>query len=306
MVRKKKLRLRKQVIISFPIACMITLLIVGLIINKNKTFAYEISQSSEIISENNVVDGKKLSDIPYFTELNTRIQKRQKDNTVIYYADKFKLNINKTLEIVHKLTNNYDDAAYNKNNIIAPQNLVSKLKAFDSFEAGVVYFIRDLYRYPENYGSSIEEIRLDETPTVNNNVKNGIIYMENGLTFEQYVGKICDLFGVNKSLTLAIIHEESGAMTSGLFKYNNNIGGLRGYGGWMSFTTLEAGVIAHVISVKSLADKYNIDTNASDAAGRLSGVYVKGNPNSYSESWTGKVINYKNKIEQKDLFTIKE
>ncbi|MDE5889299.1 MAG: hypothetical protein K2H20_04695, partial [Bacilli bacterium] len=210
------------------------------------------------------------------------------------------------LEIAHRLTNNYEEEQYQKTNVIAPSKLREKIGSFNSFEAGVVYYIRDLYRYPEKYGSSIAEMRLDETPTINSTINESTIYMDNGLTFAQYLGKICDLYGMDKALTLAIVYEESGIMTSGLFKYNNNIGGLRGYAGWMSFTTLEAGIIAHVISVKAIIDNYNIDMNDPNAVYTLSAIYVHGNPGAgISESWSGKVLHFKEKIEQEDLFTIK-
>ena len=84
--------------------------------------------------------------------------------------------------------------------------------------------------------------------------------MDNGLTFEQYVGKISDLYEIDKAFVLAIINLESGYQSSYLFTNMNNVGGHRGLGGtWKSYTTLEAGVLAHVLSVKNIADKNNID-----------------------------------------------
>lgn len=306
--KRQKLRLRKQVLICLPVVLLLLIGTLGFIINKNKTFASEVmtndqkSPKQQEVAETSI----KLSDLEYIQNFNKMVEKRQKDNTIIYYAENFKLDINKTLEIAHKLTNNYEDANYQKTNVIAPSALAKKIGSFASFEAGVVYFVRDLYRYPERYGSSISEMRLDETPTITRTIKNGQIYMDNGLTFEQYLGKICDLYGIDKSIALAIVHEETGVMTSGLFKNSNNIGGLKGYGGWMSFTTLEAGIIAHVISIKAIADNYNIDMNSPNAVAMLSGVYVKGNPNAYSESWTNKVNYFRENINKQDLFTYEQ
>jgi len=311
--KRHKLRLRKQVIICIPVVILLIICTTVFIINKHNTFSNTINTNESLASEKKAVteetldnsDNMKLTDISYIKNFDKLIATRQKDNTVIFYAQSFKLNIDKTLDIAHKLTNNYEDANYLKTNVIAPSALAKKLGSFNSFEAGVVYFVRDLYRYPEKYGSSISEIRLSETPTPNSKSSDGKIYMSNGLTFEQYLGKICDLYGIDKSITLAIVHEESGIMTSGLFTKSNNIGGLKGYDGWMSFPTLEAGVIAHVLSIKSIVDKYGIDMNSSNAVAALSGIYVKGNINSYSESWTTKVNSFRTKINQKDLFTIK-
>lgn len=303
--KRPKLRLRKQVLICLPIIILLITLVTGLAINKNKYFSKEINKNNQMANAN-IEDGPNLSDLEYIKEFTKMIENRQKDNTVIYYAENFKLDIDKTLEIAHRLTDNYENKEYQKTNVIANKTLAKKIGSFKSFEAGVVYFVRDLYRYPERYGSSINEIRLDETPTTKRNIKNGVIYMDNGLTFEQYLGKICDLFEIDKSIALAIVHEETGVMTSALFNKSNNIGGQRGYDGWMRFTTLEAGVISHVVSLKALTDKYNIDMKSPNAVAKLSGIYVKGNINSYSDSWTGKVLFFKNKIDQKDLFTIKK
>lgn len=303
--KKTKLRLRKQVIIFLPIALIAILCTVGMII-KSKSFTIEVEKNPNIASENIINDGRNLSELKYIVEFNKMIEKRQKDNTIIYYASKFKLNIDKALEIAHTLTNNYDDPEYLNTYAIANSSNRAKVGSFTSFEAGVVYFVRDLYRYPERYGSSISEMRLDETSTINKTINNDIIYMDNGLTFTQYLGKICDLYGLDKALTLAIVYEESGIMTSGLFKYNNNVGGMRGYAGWMNFTTLEAGVIAHVLSVKAIIDNYGIDMSDPNAVYTLSAIYVHGNPYAgISESWSNKILYFMEKINAEDLFTIK-
>lgn len=304
--KRHKLRLRKQVLLTLPILLLLLIASLGFMINKNKIFANEVSSNNQSSPNTKEETNWNLSDIPYIQKLDEMITSRQKDNTIIYYAGNFKLNIEKTLEIAHRLTNNFTDSKYLEDYIIAPDNLAKKIKPFKSFEAGVVYFVRDLYRYPERYGSSIAEIRLDETPTTKRNIIDGKIYMDNGLTFEQYLGKICDLYDLDKSIVLAIAHEETGVMTSALFNYSNNIGGLRGIGGWMKFTTLEAGIIAHVISIKYFVDNYNIDLSSPDAVAKLSGVYVKGNVNSFSESWTNKVNHFLEKINEQDLFTYEQ
>lgn len=304
--KRPKLRLRKQVLITLPILLLLLIASLGFMINKNKKFATEVLPNNQKSSKQIEESSWKLSDISYIQDFSDMVNDRQKDNTIIYYASNFKLNIERTLEIAHNLTNDFTDEQYLKTYIIAPSKLAKTIKPFKSFEAGVVYFVRDLYRYPERYGSSISEIRLDETPTITRNIIDGKIYMDNGLTFEQYLGKICDLYDLDKSIVLAIVHEETGVMTSALFNYSNNIGGLRGIGGWMNFTTLEAGIIAHVISIKYFVDNYNIDLSSPDAVAKLSGVYVKGNVNSYSESWTNKVNHFRENINKQDLFTYKQ
>jgi len=303
--KRHKLRLRKKVSRILVLTLLFMILTTILLLNFNKTFATEVHENSDLTSQNNLQETKSLSNNEYIKKFNKIMENRQKDNTIIYYAGKFKLDINKTLDLVHKFTNNYENELYKKNYIIGPPKIIEKLGTFKSFEAGVVYFIRDLYSYPEKYGMTIEEMRLDETPSINEKRINNKIIMDNGMTFEQYYGKICDLFGIEKSFGLAIVYQESGLMRSGLFKYNNNIGGLRGYAGWMSFPTLEAGIIAHITTIKGIIDNYEFDMTADDSIAVFSGVYVKGNANSIAESWTNKVTYFKEQIENKDLFTIK-
>lgn len=302
--RRHKLRLRKQVIISIPILLLVILTTTILVLNNKKIFT-EIEPTTNMNSliNNDEYPIENLSEIIKLNDFKNYLEKRQKDNTIIYYASKFKLDIDETLEIAHKLTNNYEDENYLKTFVIALPKQVEKIGKFNSFEAGVVYFVRDIYRYPNRYDTTVEEIRKDDTITTEKNIINKTIYLSNGLTFEQYVGKIADLFGVEKSIALAICYQESGIMTSKLFYNKNNIGGMKGYDGWMSFTTLEAGIISHILTVKNLVDKYEIDMNSEDAIAKLSGIYVNGKFDSYAESWATKVTYFRNKINEKDLFS---
>ncbi len=301
---RPKLRLRRGVIISIPVILLISIITIGIVTLTNRQYKSEVDpiiQTSPNIeaSEDQSFD---LDENIYLQNLNNYLNLRQKDNTVIYYANMFKLNIDRVLEIAHSLTNNYQDPTYLSNNVIATERYRYGIGPFSSFEAGVIYFVRDIYRYPERYGTSFEEIRRDNSITVNNNYVNGTLYMSNGLTFEQFYGRICDQFGVNKSIALGIVYQESGIKTSSLFKNSNNIGGLKGYDGWMRFPTLESGVIAHVLSVKKLVDQFGIDMNNPNAIGNLSGIYVHGDINSYAEEWTNKVTYFRSVIDSKGLF----
>lgn len=308
--KKHKLRLRKPFVIALPIIGVVIILGIILIINSSHSFKNE-TVKEEWTAENisiNLTDQESTEETNYINNnkyilaLNKMVATRQKDNTIIYYAQKFHLNVDKTLEIAHNLTNNYEDTEYNQSYIIAPSSLKQKLSPFSSFEAGVVYFIKNLYSYPEYYGSTIAEMRLDETPDTEHNIIDGTIYMDNGMTFSEYLGHICDLFGVDKSTALAIVYQESGIMTSNLFNNKNNIGGQKGYAGWMSFNTLEAGIISFVISLNAIINNNGIDMTSDNAIYMLSSVYVNGNLNNPSEHWTEKVTYYKQKIEEQDLF----
>lgn len=309
--KRHKLRLRKQVIYSIPVFLVLVILSLALIIG-NSGITNEVLKK-EILSALKLNDEPentfKLSDLKYIKEFTDYMEKRQKDNTIIYYAQLHKLDIDKTLEIAYEYTDTYKDEEFNKNFVIGPDKVKAKAEKFNSFEAGVVYFVRDLYRYPEKYGSSISEMRLDESPTLKEVSTDGEIYMDNGLTYEQYMGQICDLFEVDKEFVLAIARLESGNGSSYLFKAKNNIGGHRGLGGtWKTYTTLEAGVISHVLTVKTIAKNSGVDIKEAtdEEIAIVSGKYVNGSVNNPSPSWTQKVTNLKRNIETRDLFTIKK
>lgn len=302
--KRHKLRLRKQVIISIPIMLFIMIISAFIYMNKKETYSSEISPYEVAATPSSELVGTKLSELEPIVNLDKMIELRQKDNTVIHYAKAYKLKIDVTLDMVHNLTNNYTDPQFLATNVIGgPTKLYS---AFDSFEAGVVYFIKDFYTYPERYGTTIEAVRLepDVIATTKTVAEDGNIYMDNGLTFEQYVGKISRLFNLDPSLVLAICYQESGIKTSGLFTNSNNIGGHRGYDGWMRFPTLEAGVISHTLTVKGLYTKFNIDASDPNNVALLSGIYVNGSYGTVADHWLGKVQYFQSVINEKDLFSI--
>lgn len=308
--KRHKLRLRKQVIMCIPILIFIITIALFVVIDRENIFAIRSSGIAKIVSyktsaPNTIDDLVKLSERPFFTNLNNLTENRRKDNTIIYYAQKFKLNVDKTLELAHSFTNNYTDERFNQNYVIAPVESVDSIGSFDSFEAGVIYFVRDIYRNPEKYGSTFEEIHASYDVDIDRVMVNDIIYLD-GLTFYQYLGKICDMYGVDKALALAISYQETGILTSNLFVNSNNMGGQKGYNGWMKYPTLEAGIIGYVLSLKNIIENYEIDMSTENAIYDLSGPYVNGMKGTISENWAQKVTYFKAKIEEQDLFSIKK
>ena len=308
--KRRRLRLRKQVIVTIPIILLLITTFSIVLINKNKNLKNEANvvkietADSLEITDNNSVDNTDNT-TSYLTTLSEAIYKRKRDNTIIYYAQKFKMNIDKTLELAYNFTNNFTAEDYLQNFVIGPEKVKLDRVSFPSEEAGIAFFVRDIYRYPGKYGTTSEEIRTTDAISTERTRIDGKIYVDNGMTYEQYLGKICDLFQVDKNIILAISYMESGYTTSNLFNNKNNIGGHRGYSGWMSYPTLEAGIIAHVLTVKAIADNHNIDTNTDSAIELLSSIYVNGHPNDPDAHWTNKVTIITNQIKEKDLFTIK-
>ena len=301
MKKKKHLRLKKEVLICIPIALVIALVFGLGLINKNNVLS---SVVNKVNTSSETTEKISFKEIKLFNDLNKNLEIRKKDNTIIYYAQKFNLNVNKVLEIAHNYTNNYTSEMYIIDHIIGPESVKQKMGSFKSEEAGIIYFVRDIYRSPSRYGVTSEEIKKELVVDQYKNRVDGKVYLSNGLTYEQYLGKICDELNVDKELALAISYLETGYLKSNLFNLSNNVGGQRGSGGWLKYPTLEAGIIGHVITVKALIENNGIDTTSPNAIRDLSSIYVNGHANNPSDSWTSKVTIIKNRISEKDLFTI--
>lgn len=303
MKRKhKRLRLRKQVIYSIPIAIFIAVLSVMLISSQNKMSNKSLENNSKLEDSLEVDDTVLQKDFEYLNFINDYLDERMLDNTIIYYAKKFSLNADKALEIAHYYTNDYQSEQFNTTFVIGPESVQLEEGPFDNAETGIAYFIRRLYSTPSKYETTPEEIGKVYNVVKGSTNVDGTIYLDNGMTFEQYMGKICDLFDIDKETALAITYLESGYLSSTLFVSANNIGGQRDSTGWLRFPTLEAGVIAHVITIKSLLAKYNIDISNDEGVLELSSVYVNGYPGSPVESWATKVMILRDQIKEKNLF----
>ncbi len=306
--KRPKLRLRRPFLIALPLLLIVSIVSLTFIVINNRSYsaAVEKTVQTEPKVENKVTkETSILRDNALINAYKEFVNDRQQENTVRFYADKFKLKEDKIVEIAKKLTGDFKNESYLKTNVIGNAKVIKKLGKFKNFEAGVAYFVRDIYRNPERYGTTRNAIIASNYVEPVTNIKNGKIIMKNGLTFEQFYGRVADMFEVDKTIALAMVYHESGNMKSGLARNKNNIGGLKGGSGWMSFPTLEAGVIAHVLTIKSISEKNGFDIKDPDGIYKFSGIYVRGNVNSPSEDWVNKVNIFKEKIEKKDVFTIK-
>ena len=301
MQKKSILKLRKEVLISIPIALLLAVL-VSVLLFSNKKANMESTKKVEVKSEKFIDDSmdentKSFSDTDFIKDFAEFKKKRKIDNTIAYYAELFHLDTAKVVEVARGLTNNYEREDYNTNFSIKQGDGV-----FNSYEAGIVYFVRYLYRSPSSYGTTSAEIGDRGIVTTNNNKVDGHIRLDNGLTYEQFLGKISEMYGVNKTLALAIVYEESGIMTSSLFKNGNNMGGLRGGSGWLKFPSLEAGTICYVFTLKNLLERSGLDSNQESSVYALSGIYVNGNSSMPSDDWSSKVLHFMQRIEANKVF----
>lgn len=302
----RRIRLRKQFVIAIPIFLIVTIVSLAIVLTNRRSYSATIDKPSEQAS--NIVGNNSganlLTDNRYIKNLGNYIDNRQKDNTIKYYASKFNLDTDKVLAIARKITNDYTNEDFLKTNVIGGSKIIEKVGSFNSFEAGVVYFARDIYRHPKSYGTTDEEIIISDYVNTERNIVDKKIMMSNGMTFEQYYGKIADLYNIDKATALAMVYLESGRMKSRLFVNKNNIGGMRSGGTWLSYPTLEAGIIAHVMTIRSISNKHNFDITDPDGVLKFSGVYVNGSTANPSEKWTSDVLNIREKLIEKNVFAI--
>ncbi len=302
MQEKHRIKLRKEVLISIPIVALLLAVIIGVLVVNNRKASLESTKNVDVKSEMFLEDSesaksKGFSETALIKNYVDFKNKRMIDNTITYYAEQFHLDAAKVVEIARRLTDNYEREDYNSTFSIKQGDGL-----FSSYEAGIVYFVRYLYRSPYNYGSTPAEIGDRGIVTTSNNKVDGHIRLDNGLTYEQFLAKIADMYGVNRNLALAIVYEESGIMTSSLFRNSNNMGGLRGGSGWLKFPSLEAGTICYIFTLKNLLERSGLDSNQIGSVYALSGIYVNGNSSMPSADWSGKVLHFMSRIEANKVF----
>ena len=298
---KPKLRLRKQVIYAIPIAISFTLILFLTIAFLNRKSHVELQNNTLLLSSNQEEVEEKGIDLSFLGSIKQNLEDRRIDNTIGYYARRFKLDETKVIKKARELTDNYQSEYYLQSfNIPDSPNDTYVAK---SQEAGIVRYVKNVSSYPERYGLVYEDIHLtDERDTERTyNDKNQII-MTNGDTFEQYVAKISNLFEIDPALSLAIIYNESGRCKSTLFKVNNNVAGMRAVYGWARYPTLEAGVIAFVLNLRGLLNIYQYDVNTDEGVLALSSVYVNGYEGNPAYVWYDNVTKIRNEINNSDLF----
>ncbi len=303
---KESFKMNKWLIISIPLAILIAGLVTLLVLDKKGSLSRVQTttqvESFAMLEPSNSEEPGLISQNTYLQTLDTRMKIRKLDYTVVFYAQMFKLNPTVTLNLVHSLTNNYQDPEYNSNFIIATASQKWRYGPYYSYEAGIVEFVRELYNFPGRFGYLASDVRVSEDVTVSDQYVNGHIMLSNGQTFEQFLGHICELYGMDKYLALAIVQHESGNMTSYLSRYKNNIGGQLVNGVGVSYPTMEAGIIAEVVLLKNLFDRCGLDKSSTKDLYTFSGMYVHGTLSEPSPDWTNKVMFFYNQNVQTNPF----
>lgn len=254
----------KEIILTIAILIIIVILTTGSI-QKEET---GINDTLEVISQLNIE--KINNDIQ--ENINTTI-----DNYLKEYSTYYNLDGNKVVEFARNITNNY---AINLNEVggrIKSNTNEGQAMMF------VYYLSRDeLSKSLNEYSTSKSYFETEKIKTIMDENE----MLRSGLTFSQFLGKVCDNLGMDKNYLLSISYLETGKNTSGLSRRSNNFGGLRSSGEYFSYDTPEMGIIAYVINLKGY-EKYNLNSIY-----ELSGIYTHGSVYNPSESWVSKVYKY--------------
>jgi len=298
MENKPKLHLRKQIIYAIPLSISLALFIFLFIAKINRNTHVELRSLNVNLTSSNEIQAPL--DLSFLDEYNEKLKLRKIDNTVGFYAQRFKLDTKKAIALARELTNNYTDEKYLQTYTIT--NNPNSTEINPNQEAGIIRFIKILNSYPETFGLEWEDIHVsDERDTVRVRNEKGQIIMKNGMTFEQYVAKISNIFEMDPVLSLAIIYNESGRCRSPLFINNNNVAGMKSIDGWAKYTTLESGVISYLYNLNIILNKYQFDTNTEEGLMNLSAVYVNGDINTPSLTWYDTTSKIMNELRESDL-----
>ena len=173
-------------------------------------------------------------------------RQRAFDECIENYCPYFNLNSQKVIEIARGLTSNYTIS-------------LSEFVNYTSYEITNEEMAIILFTYrlqADNLsmswsilGVNAEDLFIDQ-PVHVSRADGEALVLENGDSGSQFMGKVCDVLGLDKTYVLPIALLETGRFNSPLCRIKNNFGGLRTSAGWLSFPTPEAGIIAYCLNLK--------------------------------------------------------
>lgn len=190
------------------------------------------------------------------------------------YAYYFNLNPEYLIDVFKHATDNYSniDAILdgNRYDLTNPET-VAILYTYFFYRNPEDYLALDLSDYGFSSKSEFvtsEEIFIIEPNWMKNHeeisgVEKEDITLRNGLTYSEYVGRMCDLLGIPeeyKAYVLSVSYAERGEMGSPLSIYSNNMGGQRKHSGeYFAYPSPEGGIIAFVLNLRSYEWNFKID-----------------------------------------------
>lgn len=251
----------------------VTFIIFGVIFVGTVLFIPKSGQSTEIFSQISFISAEEIS-------LKLKESVREEiDNYLKEYSSYYNLDGDKVVEFARSVTNNYETPLSE----IYSGNSVNSSTREGQAMMFVYYLNRDsLSKSLGEYGLSSDHFKVSGVMATMGSDQ----VLRSGLTFSQFLGKVCDNLGMDKNYLLAISYLETGKNTSSLARYSNNFGGLRGRGEYYSYSSPEEGIIAFILNLKSY-EKYGLNSIY-----ELSGIYTHGNKYNPSNTWVNSVLRY--------------
>jgi len=199
------------------------------------------------------------------------------DNYLKEYSTYYNLDGDKVVEFARNITENYNINLSDVGGRITSDSTEGQAMMF------VYYLSRNQLSKPlSEYGLSSSYFNSEYNMVTMNEDQT----LRSGLTFSQFLGKVCDNLGMDKNYLLSISYLETGKNTSGLALRSNNFGGLRGSGEYFTYESPEKGIIAFIVNLKGY-EKYNLASIY-----ELSGIYTHGNKYNPSNTWVSSVYKY--------------
>ena len=199
------------------------------------------------------------------------------DNYLKEYSTYYNLDGDKVVEFARNITENYNINLSDVGGRITSDSTEGQAMMF------VYYLSRNQLSKPlSEYGLSSSYFNSEYNMVTMNEDQT----LRSGLTFSQFLGKVCDNLGMDKNYLLSISYLETGKNTSGLALRSNNFGGLRGSGEYFTYESPEKGIIAFIVNLKGY-EKYNLTSIY-----ELSGIYTHGNKYNPSNTWVSSVYKY--------------
>lgn len=251
-----------------------------IVINNQKN----LSENIAIINVEELAQCESMENIKY--KISDILYEKQITDLLKEYAHYFDLDEENVVALAKEITNNYTSEEFLDTYNIGNTTIGKTSYTYDTVEAGIMTFVYNLYKSPENFGYSKEDFRL-------NNAKKTLQYesnvavLENGYTVDQFMGKVCDGINLDASLAASVSSSETGHYSSRMCREDNNYGGIGGVGHFVTLPTPEAGVIYYAMNLKRIINAYYDENNINVSA--LSGIYVNGKKGSVAPEWVANV-----------------
>lgn len=209
----------------------------------NEQTITEENVSIKETNESEMVEEKNVTIVPIVIieepEIIVEEQISPEQQLIEEFCNAYNINSEIAYKIAIDKTNNFTDDEYLKTFNVKGTKLGGIERSYQTKEQGLLLFVRNLAQIPSTFGVTKEEI-------MNENI------YENPNTYENITKRYSEIMGMDPSLVLAIMYNESAIFKSDMFLYMNNPGGLKNGNYFWNFKSKEEGIIETVITIYKL------------------------------------------------------